>query len=386
MATSVNWTRSVPERREVDSDPLIRYVKVKLICPRRRKMPHPSPLAQPAGQSALNVDVLALVADSVICTDETGRILVFNRAAEESFGYSADEVMGRPVEMLLPQSDRLEHVQHVRTFALGDGAAHRLMGRRREVRGRRKNGEVFPAEAMVSRQTINGQTVLAVVHRDITERKALEDLREAAARELDHRMKNVLSVVHALVSISAASAGSVEEFQVSLTGRLRALAATQDALRSGAQLGSSLDALLLAELGQYQTPDGARVVIEGPPVAVGPEAAQLLALTIHELATNAAKYGALSQVGGRVTVTSAFQGDGDEGLLVIQWREAGGPPVKTPKRKGFGTRLIKKVVARALRADVVIEYPPEGLICRVSVPRATLEPLRFEMRQAETAS
>lgn len=336
-------------------------------------MQDPAPSAPPGTQPALNVDVLALVADSVICTDEDGRILVFNQAAEQAFGYSAREVIGQRVEMLLPLSDRSEHVQQVRGFALRDGAANRLMGHRREVRGRRKNGDVFPAEATVARQTVDGRTILTVVHRDITERKELEALREAAARELDHRMRNVLSVVNSLISISAASAANVEEFKTSLTGRLTALAATQRALRFGERQGASLSELLLAELAQYQTPDGAKVAIEGPSVLMGPRVAQTLALAIHELATNSAKYGSLSTAGGCVAVTSAFEGEGDQGLLVIQWREAGGPPVAPPTREGFGTRLIKQVVARALRADVVMEYRPEGLTCRMTVPRATLE-------------
>lgn len=341
-------------------------------------MQDPSPIAPPDFQLAIDVDVLALVADSIICTDEDGRILVFNPGAEEAFGYSASEVIGQPVEMLMPQSDRPEHVKMVRNFARGHGVTHRLMGLRREVRGRRKNGEVFVSEAMVSRRTIAGRTILTAVHRDITERKAMEEVREAAARELDHRMKNVLSIVNSLVSISAANAVTVEDFQVSLTGRLKALAATQSALRFGEQRSTTLDELLLAELGQYRAPDGANVVIEGPPVPVGPKAAQLLALAIHELATNAAKYGALSELGGSVTVTSAFEGDGDESRLVIRWREDGGPQVTPPKRQGFGTRLIKRVVAKALRADVAMEYPPEGLICRMEVPSGALGPVRQE--------
>lgn len=336
-------------------------------------MQDPTPSAPSGPPSAAGIDVLALVADSVICTDEDGSILVFNHAAEQSFGYSAGEVIGRPVEILMPESERPEHVRYVHSFALGDGAANRLMGRRREVLSRRKNGDEFLGEAMVSRQTIEGRTILTVVHRDITERRAMEDLREAAARELHHRMRNVLSIVNSLVSLSAASAESVEDFQQSLTGRLKALAATQSALRFGDQPGASLNELLLAELAQYQTPDGSNVVIEGAPVALGPKAAQLLALAVHELATNAAKYGALSEVGGRVTVTSALEGEGDRGLLVIQWLEEGGPPVTPPRRQGFGTRLIKKVVAKALKAHVDLEYRPEGLICRLTVPRGALD-------------
>ena len=332
-----------------------------------------APLAPPRLQPALNVDVLSLVADSVICTDEDGRILVFNQAAEQSFGYSESEVLGQPVEMLLPQSDRAEHVRQVHSFALGDGAANRLMGHRREVRGRRKNGEVFPGEAMVSRQTVDGKTILTVVHRDITERKELEELREAVGRELDHRMRNLLSVVNSLISLSAASAVNVAEFKESLMGRLTALAATQSALRFGKQQSISLSELFLAELVQYQTPDGANVAIEGSSVPVGPRAAQMLALAVHELATNSAKYGALSSVGGRVAVTSAVRGEGDTSVLVIKWRETGGPPVRPPKRQGFGTRLLKQIVAKALRGDVSMEYRPEGLICQITLPWATVE-------------
>ena len=339
-------------------------------------MQDPVSLAPPELHPALKIDVLALVADSVICTDENGLILVFNPAAEQAFGYGAHEVIGRPVEMLLPLCDRPDHVAQVRDFARKDGAPHRLMGHRREVRGRRKNGEVFPAEAMVSRQTIDGRTILTVVHRDITERKELEDLREAVARELGHRMKNLLSVVHSLISISAATAVSVEQFRESLTGRLAAVAATQGALGFGEPQGASLGELFLAELAPYRSADGANVSIEGPLALVGAKAAQILALAVHELATNAAKYGALSQAGGRIAVTFAFAGEGDEGSLVIVWREAGGPPVTPPERQGFGSRLINQVVARSLRADVAMDFRPEGLVCRMTMPRAMVEAVR----------
>jgi two-component sensor histidine kinase len=246
------------------------------------------------------------------------------------------------------------------------------MGHRREVRGRRKNGEVFPGEATVSRQTVDGKTILTVVHRDITERKELEELREAAADELAHRMRNLLSVVNSLISLTAASAVTVEEFKESLTGRMRALAVSQSALRLG-EHSTSLSELFRAELAQYQTSNGANVTIEVASVPVGPRAAQMLALAVHELATNSAKYGALSSVGGCVAVTSALQGEGDKSVLVIKWRETGGPPVSPPTRQGFGTTLLRQVVARALRADVALEYRPEGLICRMTLPTTTLE-------------
>lgn len=320
----------------------------------------------------LNADVLALVADSVICTDEDGRILVFNPAAEQAFGYSANEVIGQRVEMLLPERHRTDHARQVHSFALEEGRGNRLMGHRREVWGRRKNGDEFPAEAMVSRQMVGGRTILTAVLRDITERKALEDLRETVAREIDHRMRNVLSVIGSLVSLTAASVKTVEDFKESLTGRLKALAATQNALQFDAQRRADLSELLQAELTQYRTPDSSNVMIEVPPVPVAPRAAQILALAVHELATNSAKYGALRDAAGRVTVTSAFQGEGDS-RLSIEWRETGGPPVEPPERKGLGTDLITRLVERALRADVAMDYRPEGLVCRMILPRAEVE-------------
>lgn len=333
----------------------------------------PLPLMPTAAPAVISEDVLSLIADSVICTDADGRILVVNHAAAQSFGYGASEMIGHPVEVLLPESERSDHVRQVRKFALGGGAANRLMGRRREVRGRRKNGDEFPAEAMVSRHTVDGRTVLTVVVRDITERKALEDLREAVSRELGHRMKNMLSVVNSLISLSAVNAVSVAEFKDSLMGRMRALAVSQNALQFGEKLSTSLSELLAAELAQFKASGEANLAIEVPPVPVGARAAQMLALAVHELATNSAKYGALGSVGGRVALTSAVQEEGGARVLLIKWQEDGGPPVSPPSRQGFGTTLITQVVARALRADVTLDYNPEGLVCRITVPEAMLE-------------
>ena len=114
------------------------------------------PSASPVRPALADADVLALIADSVICTDDDGRIMVFNRAAERTFGYSASEVMGQHVELLLPERYRAEHAQQVRNFASGEGETGRIMGHSREVWGRRKDGEEFPAEATVARQIVDG--------------------------------------------------------------------------------------------------------------------------------------------------------------------------------------------------------------------------------------
>lgn len=322
-------------------------------------------------------DVLMdLIADSVICADDDGRILLFNRAAEGAFGYLASEVIGQHVEMLLPPRFREDHAHQVRSFALGGGSSDRLMGHDREVWGHRKNGEEFSAEATVSRHTIKGRTILTVVLRDISERKKLEQQREAIAGELDHRVRNVLFVVNSLVRLSAKTAENVEEFKQSLLGRLSALANTQSALRFGAQQSASLSELLLGELKQYRTKDGRNIVIEGPHVALGASVARNLALAFHELATNSAKYGALNVPAGRVTVTCTFMAEGRASSLLIEWRERGGPLVKPPGRQGFGTTLINQVIRGIAGAEVSTEYLPEGLVCRMTLPAALFEEVR----------
>jgi two-component sensor histidine kinase len=256
------------------------------------------------------------------------------------------------------------------------------MGNQREVWGRRKNGEDFPAEAAVSRHSVGGKTILTVVHRDITQRKELDEQREVIAHELDHRVRNVLSVVSSLVSLSARSATSVEELAHSLHERLRALAATQTLLWGGERKNVDLSALLQAELAHFSDSQGANVVIKGEPVALSPAAVQPLALAVHELATNSAKYGALSDPRGRVIVTCEGIRKEDEPMLAIEWRETGGPPVKPPSRRGFGTTLIEGMVKRTFQADVSVDYRPEGLVCRLVLPRAKVEQMPTEAERA----
>ena len=330
----------------------------------------------PVRPALVGIDILPFIADSVICTDQGGRILLFNPAAERSFGYSTAEVLGEHVDILLPQRHRAQHTDQVRAFASGDGTASRIMGYQREVWGRRKNGEEFPAEATVSRHSVDGRTILTVVHRDITERKELEEQREAIAHELDHRIRNVLSVVSSLVSLTAKSTSSVTEFKDSLQERLSGLAATQTFLGRAKGKNISLSALLLAELAHYRSSDGTNININDAPMALRSQAVQPLALAFHELATNSAKYGALSDARGCVTVTTDYMIDGDKGLLAIEWRETGGPPVQPPGRQGFGTTLIEQMIKRVLQGDVVIDYRPEGLVCRMTLPRANVEQIQ----------
>lgn len=321
-------------------------------------------------------DVLPFIADSVICTDENGRILLFSAAAERCFGYSAAEMIGKDIGVLIPPRYRTDHGDQLKNFASGFGQANRLMGREREVWSLRKNGDEFVGEATISRHVLDGDTILTVVHRDITERKDLDEQRKVVIHELNHRIKNVISVVSALVSLTAKEAKTVAEFQASLHGRLNCLAATQAFLTQETAASTTLPVLLASELASF-SPSGENWHIRGLTIPIRSRAVQPLALVIHELATNSAKYGAFSTSDGVVTITMEPAASDPE-QFTMEWQEAGGPPVRPPDQQGFGTLLVKQLVEKVFHGVVFFDYRPEGLICRILMPIEGLKELNPE--------
>lgn len=318
-------------------------------------------------------DLLAIVPDAVICSDDQGRIIVFNVAAERSFGYRANELLGQTVDQLVPERFRSAHAHDVRRFGAARSSTHRIMGRRREVIGRRQDGQEFPVEATLSRQRVAGRTILTAVCRELESRKEQDDLRQTLTHELDHRLRNILAVVGALVRITGREAATIEEFEERLLRRLGALARTQTALLSGFDRSIGLRQLLLAELDQFEVEGGAKIAIEGPDLSLNPTFGQTLSLVVHELATNAAKYGALSTPEGRLLIGSECRGTGASRMLVITWREEKGPAVTPPTRQGFGSGLIMKLLRKSFSAELTTEYSPGGLVCRIAAPIDRIE-------------
>lgn len=316
-------------------------------------------------------DLLELVGDGIVSTDENGIILSFNRAAEDMFGYPRDQVIGRPVENLMPERFRVTHRQEVGTYASSASGRARSMGQRREVVGRRRSGVEFPLEATLSRQVIAERTVLMVVVRDVTDRHVLEEHRRLLAAELAHRMQNNLAVVTSIISLTARGKNSVQEYQRALQGRLGAIARANESLVRGTWSGTSLLDLLAAELAPFNDPKSGNVALDGPHVIIPSALALTLALVIHELATNAVKYGALSVAEGRLDVVWAFARGEDQ--LVLDWRESGGPEVSAPAKRGFGSELIERSIARSVGGDVRLDFAPEGLRCRISVPLSSAQ-------------
>ncbi|TKA95021.1 PAS domain S-box protein [Cereibacter changlensis] len=202
---------------------------------------------------------------------------------------------------------------------------------------------------------------------DVTDRVLAERHQRLLMRELDHRLKNTLAIVHAIASRTLRDASSTEEASEKLGDRIRALARAQDVLTTPLGEQGDIRAVVASALLPHLDESSDGFHIEGPALKLTPSAATSLSLALHELATNALKHGALSVPGGRVEVLWSIEGGNNESLLRFSWRESGGPRVSRPTRRGFGTRLIERGLALELGGTAHLDYLPEGLTFMLEV-------------------
>jgi len=190
-------------------------------------------------------------------------------------------------------------------------------------------------------------------------------IRNSLTRELNHRVKNTLANVLSIIALTRRRADDVEDFATGLDGRIRALSATHDLLTQSDWGSTPVKAVIDAELLPYAQDEDHAVELLGPDVELAPNDALSLGLAVHELATNASKYGALSQPGGRLSVHWRLL---SPELVRVEWLERGGPPVKQERSRGFGTDLIERIVAHELRHPVELDFDPEGVRCVLLIP------------------
>jgi PAS domain S-box-containing protein len=243
-----------------------------------------------------------------------------------------------------------------------------------EYRIVRSDGEMRWVErrSSVSYDGEGRPTRVAGVSIDVTERKGAEERQRVLVAELDHRVKNALATVSSIVSHTGVGNRSVTDFVAALEGRVRSMAATHELLGAGCWRGVSLKQLVRRELAPYAARNNTRV--SGPEVVLRAEAGQAMAMVLHELATNAAKYGALSTKEGRVSIRwdQRVNGCGLPPRLVLEWRESAGPPVIAPKNPGYGTTTIRDLIPYEFGGTVDLVFAPEGIRCRVELPAAWL--------------
>jgi PAS domain S-box-containing protein len=300
--------------------------------------------------------------DAMITVDEDQRIVLFNPAAERMFDVLAVDAIGAPITQFIPLRFRDGHDEHIRRFK-ETGVTNRRMGALGTVSGLRANGEEFPVEASISQVEIGGAKIATVILRDIAERKVNEEARLLLAREVDHRAKNVLAVVQALVSLTQAT--TKEEFIAAVRGRVSALGRAHSLLAENRWEGGDIRQIVVDETAPYHKPG--QILVTGPALVLAPHAVQPLSLLIHEMATNAVKYGALSVGKGRVEIAWRVLPDQS---LELSWTEHGGPSVKEPASRGFGSTLVREVATRQLAGSIDVAWPVGGVRLIATLPSA----------------
>lgn len=278
-------------------------------------------------------------------------------------GLSADMLIGKTDAEILP-AEAAQVIVAAKRKAMDSGESQEL-----EIDFdlfRRKRSFYLLVEVLRDEKgNVLGTTSVAV---DISERKANEDQLRLLLRELTHRCKNLLAVTHAIARQTAARTSSMEDFLERFSARLVAMGASHDLLIADNWQGASLRMLVEQQLSDHAGRFGGKIAIEGEDVMLKPEAVQNLGLALHELATNARKYGSLSEPEGEVNISWQFCEEASK--LKLVWQERGGPRVAPPQRSGFGRAMIENVVSKALDGDVKLSFPPKGVRCEIVIPLA----------------
>lgn len=230
------------------------------------------------------------------------------------------------------------------------------------------DGTRYIARVLPYRSIDNFIAGVVITFIDVTAITRAEARQRLLLSELQHRVRNTLGVVRSIARRSAESSSTVEEYASHLDGRLNAFARTQALVTRDPEGGVDLEYLVVEELLAYDAREGEQMRVSGPKVRFRPKAAETFALAIHELATNALKYGALSQPSGRIEVSWRIDESTEPAQLMFEWREQGGPKVPPPPRKGFGTELIERTLAFELKGRTTMAFNSGGLQCTISIP------------------
>jgi PAS domain S-box-containing protein len=299
------------------------------------------------------------------------RDLRYTSVSKPLFGFPVEKVLGATDGELLGAASSLTANQ-LKREAIGTSEP-----RKGEIEIAELGGPRWYDLHIESLRDIAGHTVgLTGAAVDVTERKENERHLRLLMRELTHRSKNLLAVIQAMARQTARHAGTTDDFVEQFSARLQALARSHDLLVQESWHGASLNDMVRSQLGHHLDRDNSQVSVTGPDILLRPEAAQNLGLALHELSTNAAKFGALSVPGGHVDIIWAHRPIEKGGGIRLEWKETGGPPVAKPEGRGFGSLVIERNLSRALDGEVSLEFAPGGLICRVTVPEQHLSPGR----------
>jgi PAS domain S-box-containing protein len=319
-------------------------------------------------RNAQLAEIVASSIDAIVSVDFSDTILTWNNGAEQLFGYTAEEALGRKADFLVPDKVLSERRAIMQRLLAGEAIEY-------QTRGLRKDGQsidVWIRGAPV--RGLDGNFVGgSLVIRDITAQTQREAHVRFLMRELTHRSKNLLAVIQAMARQSLSLLTTPEEFVVRFSERLSGLAGSHDLLSSDDWAGASLVQLIRSQLQHYGDLFGTRIQLQGPNLILRPEAAQNIGIALHELSTNAAKFGALSVPNGTVTVSWTLTTDENNSRRMhMCWEEKGGPAVMPPNHRGFGHMVMDRITGQALGGSSQAHFAPEGVCWTLDVPAASV--------------
>lgn len=297
-----------------------------------------------------------------------GAFMTVNPRLCEILGYSEQELLGLTFQEITHPDDLADDLALLRSLLAGDVDRFQM-----EKRYLRPSGEVVWADLTVAMaRDANGEprNFISIIT-DISARKQNEERLKFLLGELAHRSKNLLAVLQSAVRQLAKEATSVEAFREAIEDRIAGVASSQDLLLRHDLADAPVAELIRAQLSGFVRPDDPRLRLSGPEISLDASAAQSVGLALHELATNACKYGSLSSAEGAVHVEWSLVGPAED-RFVMSWSERGGPPVSPPTRSGFGRRVIEQMVASSLSGRVDLRFDADGLVWSLDAPASCL--------------
>ncbi len=310
--------------------------------------------------------VVESAVDGIIVIDSRGIVQSLNPAAVRLFGYPSGEVAGKNVSMLMPAPDCDRHDGYINGYLTTRQA--KIIGHGRDVRGKRADGSTFPMHLSVSEASLAGERVFIGITTDISEQKRSEERLSLLVGELRHRVKNLIAIVQSIMSRTLVDGRGIAEARDIVVGRLLALGRAHDLLLKTNWQGAPLQRIVEAQMEGFSD----RLRVGGPEVLLNASATQTFALALHELATNAAKYGALSGPDGHVEVRWSLVGDPAEPRLSFKWLERGGGPAVAPKHRGFGLTMLNDAMMSDFEKPPQLRFTPDGFEYEVDAPLAVV--------------
>ena len=307
--------------------------------------------------------VLKTALDAVVVMRLDGTIAGWNDVAESTFGWSFAEANGRRMsEMIIPYRYRIAHERGLDHYlATGEGP---VLDKHFEIEALHRDGHELPVELSITRTEQFGEPVFLGFLRDISERRDAARRQTLMIGELNHRVKNLLAVVSGIAHMTARNSATMPEFSQAFAGRLSSLGRAHEILTAATWERAPMRLLANELIGSYATDASPQATVSGPDILLSPRQLLSLSMILHELLTNAVKYGALSQPLGRLALVWAVR----DGNLSVEWIESGMSGVQAPTRRGFGSRMIAMNVSHDLRGETTIDWHEDGMTFHLKFP------------------